>query len=65
MKRLLAIFLITLFSLPLGLNPAFAGKLTGGDYNMYVNPTTAGGGLGIHWPKLDENLSVAGILAVR
>ncbi len=24
-----------------------------------------GGGLGIHWPKLDEDLSVAGILAVR
>ncbi|MBU1027213.1 MAG: hypothetical protein KKA31_05720 [Candidatus Margulisbacteria bacterium] len=45
MKRFLAVFLITLFSLPLGLNPAFAGKLTGGDYNMYVNPTTAGGGV--------------------
>ena len=24
-----------------------------------------GGGVGIHWPKLDEDLSVAGILAVR
>ncbi|MFA4967143.1 MAG: DUF2442 domain-containing protein [Candidatus Margulisiibacteriota bacterium] len=24
-----------------------------------------GNGIGIHWPKLDEDLSVAGILAVR
>lgn len=24
-----------------------------------------GGGVGIHWPQLDEDLSVAGLLAVR
>jgi hypothetical protein len=24
-----------------------------------------GGGIGIHWPQLDEDLSVAGLLAVR
>ena len=44
MKRFLVIFLIAFLVAPLGLNPAFAGTLTGGDYKMYVNPTTAGGG---------------------
>jgi hypothetical protein len=24
-----------------------------------------GGGIGIHWPQLDEDLAVAGLLAVR
>lgn len=24
-----------------------------------------GGGIGIHWPQLDEDISVAGLLAIR
>jgi hypothetical protein len=29
------------------------------------NWRTVGGGVGIHWPDLDEDISVAGLLATR
>lgn len=36
-----------------------AKNLERGNYRLI------GGGVGIHWPDIDEDLSIAGILAVR
>ena len=42
---------------------AWFPRLLGGSPEQRRRWTLIGGGVGIHWPDLDEDLSVAGLLA--
>ena len=44
---------------------AWFPRLQGGRDEQLKNWRLIGGGVGIHWPDLDEDISVEGLLAIR
>jgi hypothetical protein len=47
----------------IGVPLAWFPRLLSGSAEQRVKYEIGGGGIGLHWPELDEDLSVAGLLA--